>query len=112
MEEIELVPEEKRLQYVIETKKNKSAHALFKHYVPTDEQVAKMQEANSRTGKGQPKEPLDIEAYVKNGSYGVYLKGYEDILEDPATEEEMWRNWFCAKVAMEYAMKVGANPNL
>ena len=111
MEEIELVPEEKRLQYGIETMKNKSVHALFKHYIPTDDRVAKMLEANSRTGKGQPKGLLDIEAFVKNGSYGMYLKGYEELLEDPITEGDMMRNWLCAKVAMEYAMKAARIPS-
>ena len=42
----------------------------------------------------------------------MYLKGYEELLEDPITNEDMMRNWLCAKVAMECAMKVGANPKL
>ena len=92
--------------------KSKSVHALFKHYSPTADQVAKMQEVNSRTCKSQPKGLLDIEAYAKNGSYGMFLKGYEEILDDPITEEEMIRNWLRARVAMEHAMTVGANPKL
>ena len=59
-------------------------------------------------GHKQPKGQLDIDKYEANGSYGLSLKRFESMLDNPITEEQMMRNWLLVKTAFYNAERIAA----
>ena len=104
-EEIKKVPEEERLQYVVDSMEKRAIHPLFTHNMPTVEQVNQMRDRNKLKGNGQPNGKLNLARFEEKGSYGAYMKDHKELFANPLSNDDMMRNWIMSKISTENALR-------
>ena len=45
-----------------------------------------------------------MEKYIRDGSWGMHLHQFRELLDDPLDEEQLMRNWLLVKCAIHAAV--------
>jgi len=104
-EEIKKVPEEERLEYVVQQMDKRAIHPLFTHNMPTEEQVKQMRDKNQLKGSKQPNGRLNLDRFEEKGSYGAYMTDHKELFANPLSNDDMMRNWIMSKISTENALR-------